>query len=76
MTKKKTTTPTTRTRKRTAKDGSRRDEMPLVLYLIRSGGRDDAYFGRDTFDDFDDGETIGVYELREVRTLQLTRSLR
>lgn len=48
--------------------------MPLVLYVER--GAEDVYFGRNHFDTIDDGAVVGVYELRETRTLKITRGLR
>jgi len=59
--------------KRAAKPAPR-PTMPLVIYVVR--GAEDTYFGHDTFGRFEHGDKVGVYELREVRTLNVTRGLR
>lgn len=54
-------------------------QMPQVLYVVKGVGVDDAYFGHATFngeDDFHDGDRVAVYDLREVRTMRVTRGLR
>lgn len=54
------------------------EPLPLVLYVVKGGGGDPTFFGRERFTDeqFDDGERIGIYDLREVRTMAITRGLR
>jgi hypothetical protein len=52
------------------------DDMPRVLYAVVGGGDDQTLFGYADFETFDHGDRIGVYELREVRTLHVTRGLR
>jgi hypothetical protein len=58
------------------KKHSRRDELPQLLYAVRGNQCQDTYFAYDTFERHDEGSTVGVYELREVRTLTVTRTLR
>jgi hypothetical protein len=67
MAKKKTPPPTPHPK--------RKPDVPLVLYVIK-GTEPSSYFGYKDFDAFDHGEHIAVYELREVRTLHVTRGLR
>jgi len=52
--------------------------MPLVLYAVKGDGDDPTFFARATFTDseIDDGEVVGIYDLREVRTMVITRGLR
>jgi len=51
------------------------EPMPLVLYAVK-GGDGETCFGHDDFDTFDDGDVVGVYDLREVRVMAITRGLR
>lgn len=58
-----------------------RDAMPLVLYCVTGAAAGEldgqpACFGYRTVDGLDHGARVGVYELREVRTLHVTRGLR
>lgn len=51
------------------------DPLPLVLYAI-AAQTDGWCIGHQTFNRFENGERVGVYDLREVRTLQVTKGLR
>lgn len=58
-----------------------REALPLVLYCVKGAAAGEAdgqpaCFGYRTFDQLDQGARVGVYELREVRTLHVTRGLR
>lgn len=49
--------------------------LPSVMYVSQEGD-DDPYFKADTDrNGFDDGKTVGVYDLRELRTQSITKSL-
>ena len=53
-----------------------RVDMPHVIYVIKGGGDEPTLFGHENFQHFDDGEVVGVYDLREVRTMVVTKGLR
>jgi len=53
------------------------DAMPQTLYAVEGFQSDPkTFFGYASFDMHDEGDRVGVYELREVRTLHVTRGLR
>ena len=57
----------------------KRDAMPMpqTLYAVEGfESEPKTFFGYASFDMHDEGDRVGVYELREVRTLHVTRGLR
>lgn len=55
----------------------KRDGMPQTLYAVEGfQSEPKTFFGYASFDMHDEGDRVGVYELREVRTLHVTRGLR
>ena len=55
--------------------GMKASDLPLVIYAVKPAGAD-TVFGYTTFNEFEDGERVGVYDLREVRAMHVTRGLR
>ena len=52
---------------------------PQTIYLFDLGddlgGYPEAHVTTDTIQDFRDGESLGVYDLREVKTFRVTREI-
>jgi len=79
-----------RKRKRTGDDGRRKaphkparrpspSTLPDVVYLVRQIDPTNGeiwYHTETDWDTYDDGDVVGVYERRDVRTLAIIRTLR
>ena len=50
-------------------------ELPQVIYAVQPPGQA-TLFGYADFEEFEDGDRVGVYDLREVRAMHVTRGLR
>lgn len=50
-----------------------KQEFPKVIYVIRYDERLSSFEDRDTH--FAEGEKVAIYELKEVKTAKVTRTL-
>lgn len=51
-------------------------ELPRTIYVVREQDEESSWLNtNETTDDIDDNETVGVYELREVKTKRITHTL-
>ena len=55
--------------------GMKASDLPLVIYAVQPPGQA-TLFGYADFEEFEDGDRVGVYDLREVRAMHVTRGLR
>lgn len=54
---------------------SRRKRFQTTIYAMVDDDPDGAIFASESVEDFADGEEVGVYELKEVRTKRVGHEL-
>ncbi len=53
-------------------------EFPKTIYIYNEKDADGTtiHYAQDTINDIEDGEKVGIYELKQVRTMTVTEELK